>query len=223
MIDKLPILSIETSQNCCGACVYFNENKFFEMSVNSKFSHAEKIFEIIDTVLNSSGLTLNDLGAIAVSSGPGSFTGLRIGMSAAKGVGFGALLPIIAVPTFEALAFQLSNTLNDGTEFVIANKVNSEEIYFAKFKVKANNYIFARDLQIVKSAYDVLIDENCLVYGNAAFKNIPAEKIINISYPKPEYVAKWARQFYKEELRFDYDFLEPNYFKNFIVKEKSNV
>jgi hypothetical protein len=101
--------------------------------------------------------------------------------------------------------------------------VNIEEVYFAKFKVKANNYIFARDLQIVKSADDVLINENCLVYGNAAFKNIPAEKIINISHPKPEYVAKWARQFYKEELRFDYDFLEPNYFKNFIVKEKSNV
>ena len=99
MLNKLPILSIETSQNCCGACVYFNENKFFEMSVNSKFSHAEKIFEIIDTVIKSSGVALHDLGAIAVSSGPGSFTGLRIGMSAAKGVGFGASLPIIAVPT----------------------------------------------------------------------------------------------------------------------------
>ena len=223
MIDKLPILSIETSQNCCGACVYFDENKFFEMRVNSKYSHAEKIFEIIDTVLNSSGLTLNDLGAIAVSSGPGSFTGLRIGMSAAKGVAFGASLPIIAVPTFEALAFQLSNALKNGTEFVIANKVNSEEIYFAKFKVKANNYIFAQDLQIVKSTEDNLISEDCLVYGNAVFKNISAGKIINISYPKSEYVAKWAKQFCKDELRFDYDFLEPNYFKNFIVKEKSNA
>jgi tRNA threonylcarbamoyladenosine biosynthesis protein TsaB len=223
MLSKLPILSIETSQNCCSACVYFDENKFFEMSVNSKYSHAEKIFEIIDTVIKSSGLTLRDLRAIAVSSGPGSFTGLRIGMSAAKGVGYGASLPIIAVPTFEAIAFQLSNALNDGTEFVIANKVNSEEIYFAKFKVKANNYIFVQDLQIVKSIEDNLITEDCLVYGNAVFKNIPVGKIINISYPKSEYVAKWAIQFYKAELRFDYDFLEPNYFKNFIVKEKSNV
>ena len=223
MLNKLPILSIETSQNCCSACVYFDENKFFEMSINSKYSHAEKIFEIINTVIKSSGLLLNDLGAIAVSSGPGSFTGLRIGMSAAKGVGFGASLPIIAVPTFEALAFQLSNALKNGTEFVIANKVNSDEIYFAKFKVKANNYIFARDLQIVKSTEDNLISEDCLVYGNATFKNIPAGKIINISFPKSEYVAKWAKQFYKDKLRFDYDFLEPNYFKNFIVKEISNA
>ena len=142
MLDNLPILSIETSQSCCGACVYFDENKFFEMSVNHKNVHAEKIFEIIDSVIKSSGITLKDLGAIAVSSGPGSFTGLRIGMSAAKGIGFGASLPIIAVPTFEALAYQLSNTLKDGTEFVIANNVNSEEIYFAKFQVKSNNYIF---------------------------------------------------------------------------------
>jgi len=223
MFNKLPILSIETSQNCCSACVYFDENKFFEMSVNSKYSHAEKIFEIIDTVIKSSELLLNDLGVIAVSSGPGSFTGLRIGMSAAKGLGFGASLPIITVPTFEALAFQLSNTLKNGTEFVIANKVNSEEIYFAKFKVKSNNYIFARELQIVKSTEDSLINEDCLVYGNAIFKNIPAGKIINISYPKSEYVAKWAIQYYKDEFRLDYDFLEPYYLKNFIVKERSNA
>ena len=93
---------------------------------------------------------LKNISAVAVSSGPGSFTGLRIGMSAAKGLAFGVSLPIISVPTFEALAFQLSNGLADGTEFIIANKVNSEEIYFAKFKVKSNNYIFAQDLQIVK-------------------------------------------------------------------------
>lgn len=220
MLDQLPILSLETSQSCCGACVYFDESKFFEMSVNFKNTHAEKIFEIIDSVIKASGVSLNDLGAIAVSSGPGSFTGLRIGMSAAKGIAFGASLPIVPVPTFEALAFQLSNQLNNGTEFVIANKVNSEEIYFAKFKVRANNYIFTQDLQTVKASDQIVIEKECLIYGNATFSSEPINRVLAVSSPKPEYVAKWAKHFGKNELRFDFDFLEPNYFKNFEVKDK---
>jgi len=118
------------------------------MNINFKNSHAEKIFEIIDSVIKTSGVRLNNLGVVAVSTGPGSFTGLRIGMSAAKGIAFGASLPIVPVPTFEALAFQLSNHLNDGTEFIIANKVNLKEIYFAKFKVRTNNYIFTQDCRL---------------------------------------------------------------------------
>jgi len=221
MLDKLPILSIETSQSCCGACVYFDENKFFEMNVNLKNSHAEKIFEIIDSVIKASGILLKDLKALAVSAGPGSFTGLRIGMSAAKGIAFGASLPIIPVPTFEALAFQLSNQLNDGTEFAIANKVNSEEIYFAKFKVRANNYIFARVLEIVKASDQINIEKDCPVYGNASFSSKPVNQKRAINSPKPEYVAKWAKCFGNDVLKNDFDFLEPNYLKKFIVRDKT--
>ena len=220
MLSRLPILSIESSQSCCGACVFFNDNKFYEMSVNLKNSHAEKIFNIIDSVIKASGISLKDISAVAVSCGPGSFTGLRIGMSAAKGLAFGASLPIIPVPSFEALAFQISKGLSNGTEFIITNKVNSEEAYFAKFKVISNNYIFTKDLQIVKSTDDILTGENCLVYGNASFKNFPAENILSASYPKPEYVAKWAYYFSNDDLRFDFDYLEPNYLKEFIVKGK---
>ena len=208
MLDKLPILSIETSQSCCGACVYFDENKFFEMNVNLKNSHAEKIFEIIDSVIKASGILLKDLKALAVSAGPGSFTGLRIGMSAAKGIAFGASLPIIPVPTFEALAFQLSNQLKDGT-------------YFAKFKVRANNYIFARVLEIVKASDQINIEKDCPVYGNASFSSEPVNQKRAINSPKPEYVAKWAKYFGNEILKNEFDFLEPNYLKKFIVRDKT--
>jgi tRNA threonylcarbamoyladenosine biosynthesis protein TsaB len=221
MPNNSPILSIETSQSSCGACIYFDENKFFEMNVNFKNSHAEKIFGIIDDVIKASGIMLTDLRAIAVSAGPGSFTGLRIGMSAAKGIAFGASLPIIPVPTFEALAYQLSNQLDDGTEFIIANKVNLEEIYFAKFKVKANNYIFARHLQIVKAFDQILYEDDCLIFGNALFISTAANRVRPIISPKAEYVAKWAKILGNSRLSYDYDFLEPNYLKNFIVKDKT--
>lgn len=215
---RLPILSIETSQSNCGACVYFSESNFIEMNVHLKNVHAEKIFEIIDTVIKSSKISIHDLGVVAVSSGPGSFTGLRIGMSAAKGIAYGANLPIIAVPTFEAFALQISKSLKDGSEFIIANKVNSDEIYFAKFQVKANNYIFVRDLEIIKSDYE--LDDGSLIFGNAIFNNSKNYFVGKIDSPKPEYVANWAENLGINNLFYEFDYLEPNYLKNFIVKEK---
>ncbi len=220
MIDKLPILAIETSQSGCGACVYFDKEKFYEMCICQKYAHSEKVFEVVNSVIKVAGIKLSDLKVVAVSAGPGSFTGLRIGMSAAKGLACGASLPIVPVPTFEALAFQLSNQLDNGTEFIIANYVNSEEVYFAKFQVRANSYIFVQDLQIVKLTDNILNNVNCLVYGNASFNNFHVKNVIPISFPSPKYVAQWAYDNGQDKLISDFDFLEPNYLKNFIVKEK---
>ena len=85
MIEFLPLLAIETSDNICSACIYFNDEKYFSTKVILKHSHSEKIFDVIDSVISQSGILKNEVKSIAVSAGPGSFTGLRIGMAAAKG------------------------------------------------------------------------------------------------------------------------------------------
>lgn len=218
MLDRLPILAIETSQSNCGACVFFDDEKFFELNLNFKNLHAEKIYEVIDSALKLSGVGINQIGSIAISAGPGSFTGLRIGMSAAKAIAFGAALPIIPVPTFEAIAFQLAFYFDNETEFVIANKVNSEEIFTAKFKVKSNSYIFVQEVEIVKLTNSLFRNEDCKIIGNINEKNNLEKSIIPISYPKAEFVAKWALYFGINKLLFDFDLLEPNYLKKFLVK-----
>lgn len=216
--DK-PILSIETSGNLCGACVYFSDEKYFETRLNLKNSHSEKLFEQIDFVIKSSGIKITDLKCIAVSAGPGSFTGLRIGMSAAKGLAFGASLPIVPVPTFEALALQISNHSNDESVFSIANKVNMEELYFAKFKIKDNNYIFVENLQIINKKDFELYNQKDVVFGNSLVDSNSNSHYV-LSSPNPFCVAKWCKLFGEPLLTFEYDYLEPNYFKNFIVKGK---
>ncbi|MEJ2616745.1 MAG: tRNA (adenosine(37)-N6)-threonylcarbamoyltransferase complex dimerization subunit type 1 TsaB [Ignavibacteriaceae bacterium] len=118
MFNNKPILALETSQNLCSACVFYSDSKFFEMNFKLKNAHAEKLFESIEHVMNSAGIGTIDIGAIAISAGPGSFTGLRIGMSAAKGMAYGASIPIIPVPTFEALSLQVCNYLPDNREFI---------------------------------------------------------------------------------------------------------
>lgn len=218
-----PILSIETSGNLCGVSIYVDDTKFYTVNIFQKNAHAEKLFEGIEAAMKTASLSLKDLCAVAVSAGPGSFTGLRIGMSAAKGLAFGSGLPIIPVPTFDALALQISSYLEDGAEFIIANKVNIEEIYFAKFKVNSNSYIFVEDLKIINREELLSGAGDHLVFGTACINCIGSNFRPDVSVPDPFYVAKWSRLFGQDKALLDYDYLEPNYLKNFIIKERKNA
>jgi tRNA threonylcarbamoyladenosine biosynthesis protein TsaB len=217
-LENKPILAIETSGSQCGIAIYFNDDRYFVVNLKEKQSHSEKLFPALDSVLSLAGVSLEDLYAIAVSSGPGSFTGLRIGMSAAKGLAVGSGLPIIPVPTFDALALQISAGKKEGEIFKIANKVNIDEVYYAGFQVKSNNYIFVEKLQIIRAEELERVSGDAVVYGTAVYD----EKRF-ISAPDPVYVAKWGKLFGNDYIRKDYDYLEPDYLKNFIVKERKNA
>lgn len=216
MNEKKPILSIETSQKNCGVCLYFNPEKYFEFSFRLKNAHSEKIFELIDKLFQTAGYPLQEVGSVAVSSGPGSFTGLRIGMSAAKGLAFGSSLPVIPVPTFEAIALQVCDFFPEGTQFSVANKVNAEEVYFAKFQIKGNNYIFVEKLSIIKQSD--LEKTNNLIFGNAINYTQDNKSEFEFSAPSARYIAKWAEKFGNDKLTYNYDYLEPDYLKELIIK-----
>jgi len=212
--EEKPILAIETSNEICGAAILFNEEKFAETNLKIKHIHSEKILEVVESVLKITNIKLNDCKAIAVSSGPGSFTGLRIGMSTAKGLAFGANLPIIPVPTFDALAFQISKSIPENSGFIIANRVNLEELYYAKFIKQNNNYNFVDELQVIhKEELESKKENEILIFGNAE------GTIHNFSSPNASSIAKWAYLFGKDLLNYNFDFLEPNYLKNFVTKQ----
>jgi tRNA threonylcarbamoyladenosine biosynthesis protein TsaB len=211
-MNNKPILAIETSQSLCSTCIYYDDNHFYQSEINLKNAHAEKIFTLIDNVITTAGISFSSLGAVAVSAGPGSFTGLRIGMSAAKGIAFGAGLPVIPVPTFEALALKISSFLSENTEFVIANKVNMEELYYARFQVKNNSFIFTENLEIIRKEELDSYSPDLLFYGNGVGYD-------RISAPDSFYIAKLSRISGLNPIH-DFDNLEPGYLKNFIIKEK---
>jgi tRNA threonylcarbamoyladenosine biosynthesis protein TsaB len=212
MNDK-PLLALETSQSICSVCIFFNDEHYFEASMSLKNAHAEKIFELIDGVLRTSGISLENLEAVAVSAGPGSFTGLRIGMSAAKGIAYGLEIPVISVPTFEAMALEISTYLPEGSDFAILNKVNMDEVYFAGFKVIDNSYIFTEKLEIVNKTALNLKNSGRIYFGNAVNSSISA--------PGSKYIAKWGRKSGTKISPEEIDNIEPFYLKNFIIKEKN--
>ena len=220
MKSFLPLLAIETSDNICGACIYFDDEKYFSSKIILKHAHSEKLFEVVENVIKQALISKKDLKAIAVSAGPGSFTGLRIGMAAAKGMAQALQIPIISVPTFEALAFQISSYLPENSSFNIINKVGRDELYFAEFQIKANSYIFKQELKIVPNSVENSFKNEDLIFGNLFELKSNNNNYKKISAPNPIYVAKWAVKFGLDKANFDVDFIEPNYLKDFIVKEK---
>lgn len=218
MNETYPVLAIETSGLSCGVSLYFSDEKYFSSTINLKHSHSEKLFEIIEFLFKQAVTKRNEIRFVAVSTGPGSFTGLRVGLAAAKGIASAAGVPIVGVPTFEALAYEISTYETRETEIIIANKVNNDEVYCGKFKISTNSYIFTDQLTILPIKELKNVAGSCKIYGNVTAEIYGSTKIIVKSSPSAEYIAKWALIFGKDKLIFDYDYFEPLYVKNFIVK-----
>lgn len=212
-----PILAIETSDELCSAAVMLDENSFAEFNFKKKFVHSEKLMPMIADLLKQAELSVSELTAIAISLGPGSFTGLRIGLTVAKGLAAGSNLPIIPVPTFDALAFQLSPQILTGSSFVIANNANINEIYAAKYISSVNDYEVVNEaILLEKSDFNEFKNEGDLLFGNFSTN----QSAFYSASPNASSVAKWAYIFGKDLVTFDHDYLEPNYLKKFVVKVK---
>ena len=102
----MTVLGIETATSVCGVALVREDAALAERSLNIGTHHAERLLPMIREVLEQVGLALREVDGVAVSIGPGSFTGLRIGLSTAKGLCWSAGLPLIAVPTLAAFAAQ---------------------------------------------------------------------------------------------------------------------
>lgn len=104
----MKILGIDSSGLVASAAVTVDDLLVSEFTVNNKQTHSQTLLPMIDRVVAMSGISLEELDGIAVSAGPGSFTGLRIGSSTAKGMALALGKPIIPVPTLEGLAYRLA-------------------------------------------------------------------------------------------------------------------
>jgi len=129
------ILALDTTGFKCGTAVW-DESIVSVIETEEKLRHNEIVLNQIQKLLNDNKKALTDLTAVAVSSGPGSFTGLRVGMSVAKSLCWSLELPLIAIPTLEGLA----NTVPEGIDSVVAiMPARSDEVYWSHF-VKQNNH-----------------------------------------------------------------------------------
>jgi tRNA threonylcarbamoyladenosine biosynthesis protein TsaB len=129
------ILCIETTTKTCAIGVAVDGCiSALREDHSSAYSHAEQLHRFIEEVVSETQITYNEFDAIAVSKGPGSYTGLRIGVSAAKGMAFAKNIPIIAVDPLKALAAQVAHEADAGTLLIAMIDARRMEVFCAGFK-----------------------------------------------------------------------------------------
>lgn len=135
------VLAIETATTVCAAAVVSGGRILAEASLREKYVHAERLMTQIDGVLRQSGIMLDRLDGIAVSIGPGSFTGLRIGLSVAKGLAFASGKRLVAVSTLQALAQRAIDEgfVEENASILAALDVRRNEVYCRWFKAIAGD------------------------------------------------------------------------------------
>ena len=220
------ILNIETTTTNCSVSLSFEgETLVLKEDYNNNYSHAERLHVYIEDVLREAKVSRGQLNAIAVSKGPGSYTGLRIGVSAAKGLCYALNIPLISISTLKALAHQVKNTKGWIIPLLDARRM---EVYSA---VLDNNYSLIRDIQaqvIEENSFNEYLEMGEVYFiGNGVVKTSsllshPNAKFLEGKLPSANEMSYLAYEKYKKRDIEDVAYFEPFYLKDFIaIKPKS--
>lgn len=170
------ILSLETSSTNCSVALGI-DGKLVSIREESsqKFSHAEKLHVFIEEVLNDADFEMSKLDAIAVSKGPGSYTGLRIGVSAAKGLCFALGIPLISVPTLEVLIAEIEP--EEDCFIIPLIDARRLEVYSAVFDFNKNQIRETKAEILTENSFEKYLDQKKTIFigdGVSKFKAICA-------------------------------------------------
>ncbi|MCC8410156.1 tRNA (adenosine(37)-N6)-threonylcarbamoyltransferase complex dimerization subunit type 1 TsaB [Mucilaginibacter sp. UR6-1] len=225
------ILQIETATTACSVAIAVNGEVIAVKTVNQRNIHAEVITLFIDELLSDAGIAHNALDAVAVSAGPGSYTGLRIGISTAKGLCFALDKPLIAVETLEAMTQGfISSGLVDitkGTLLCPMIDARRMEVYTAIFNAGGNRLKETSAEIIDVDSYAAELANNQVVFfgdGAPKFQDVltHANAIIAPEFiNSAAYLTKAALQKFKAGQFEDVAYYEPFYLKDFIAGKKA--
>lgn len=221
------ILNIETSTNVCSVAVSEDGVCIFELQDCSGPNHAERLGSFVDEAISFTDNHAIPLDAVAVSSGPGSYTGLRIGVSMAKGICYGRDIKLIAVPTLELLSVPvLLHNNNIPEDALLAPMLDARrmEVYSQVFDrgLKAKNSLEAKVID-EKSFKEYLDKGPVYFFGNGAskckdmIKHNNAHFIDNIE-PLAKYMFPLAEKRFLNDRFEDVAYFVPTYLKDFVAK-----
>lgn len=218
------ILNIETAtKNCSVALAKNGETILFKEMAEQGFSHAEKLHLFIEEIIKEAGISFSDLSAVAVSQGPGSYTGLRIGVSAAKGLCYALEIPLISVDTLTILANQLQIEKGIIIPMIDARRM---EVYSAIFNAKKE---MIREVQaeiLTDSSFSDIEDAVYFVGdSNEKAKTILSKSNFNfvdtIFYPSANEMSAISYKKFLNNSFEDVAYFEPYYLKDFMLQTKS--
>ena len=218
------ILNIETSTTVCSIAIGVDGKVVSVNEINDGYSHAEEIEGLVSISLKDANLEMADLDAISVSKGPGSYTGLRIGVSLAKGLCFGLSIPLISVPTLGSMAYHPKLEKYKNELRVPMLDARRMEVY---------SCVLTPQLEIVSETEAVVIDEksyenylrnNEVVFFGPGMEKCKKElsvhqgaKFQDDIMPSAQQMVSVSDEKYRESEFEDVAYFEPFYLKNFVA------
>jgi tRNA threonylcarbamoyladenosine biosynthesis protein TsaB len=214
------ILCIETATTNCSVALSVNGSVIALKEDNSsQYSHAERLHSFIEQVMVEAGINKNELDAIAVSKGPGSYTGLRIGVSATKGLCYALDKPLISIPTLESLACQVSEPSGIRVTMLDARRM---EVYSAVFSSEGKEIRNTKAEVLTSDSFIEFLDKGTVHFiGNGVekFEKICNHKnfiFVKDKLPSAKEMGHLAELKYNKNLFEDVAYFEPYYLKDFI-------
>lgn len=218
------ILCIETSTTSCSVALAKNGQVIALRENNDGMNHSVLTAPYIDEVLKEYNITAQELDAVAVSMGPGSYTGLRIGVSIAKGLCYGAKIPLISIPTLQALTVKAAEQTKD-TDALYIPMIDARrmEVYTAIFNADGKQITETKAIIVEPNFYEDYINQNRVyLFGNGSGKTkeiltSPNVKFIENVEASATGCAPIAEAKFKNSEFEDVAYFEPFYLKDFIA------
>ncbi|RIV35467.1 tRNA (adenosine(37)-N6)-threonylcarbamoyltransferase complex dimerization subunit type 1 TsaB [Flagellimonas lutimaris] len=219
------ILHLETATTNCSVSISKDDEIVVLKENNAaSYSHSEQLHVFIKEALKEASLSFSDLDAVAISKGPGSYTGLRIGVSAAKGICFSLDIPLISIPTLQSMARQVD--LKPGELVIPALDARRMEVYSCVYN---NNYQEVRETraEIIneESFVEYLGENEVYVVGSGAEKCRGVLQHPNFIFdesvvPSAEDMVSMAFEKFESKQFEDVAYFEPYYLKDFVLQQK---
>jgi len=226
------ILNLETATTVCSVSLAKDGKLIALKEINGNYSHAENLTLFVEDVFKQAGLKLNDVDAIAVSKGPGSYTGLRIGVSTAKGLCYALDKPLIAINTLQHMAFAITNNIlhiipPPKTLYCPMIDARRMEVYCALFD-EDNNFVMPTAALIIDehSFDEYLKDYVICFFGDGAAKCkqvLSADKnalFIEDIFPSAKNMILLSEEAFNKNQFEDVAYFEPFYLKDFVAGKK---
>jgi len=222
------ILHVETSTELCSVAISHGARCLAIRENSEGRNHAALLTVFIDDLLNANNISTNQLDAIAVSSGPGSYTGLRIGLSTAKGLCYGGNTPLISVSTLQTMSmgFALQNDIADSALLCPMIDARRMEVYTALYDREGRQIENISAEIITEQSFESWLDKHQIYFfGNGAAKCRPTITHPNAVFSEnfthsALYMIQPALQAYNNNQFEDIAYFEPYYLKDFIAGPK---
>lgn len=218
------ILNIETAtKNCSVSLAKNGETVLCKEIAEQGYSHAEKLHVFIEEILKESGIGAKDLGAISISKGPGSYTGLRIGVSTAKGLCYALGIPLIAVDTLQVLAKKAAVQNGLIVPMIDARRM---EVYSAVFDVNHNKIREVQAEILKEESYSEMTEDiyfigDCQEKCKTVLTKDNFHFIPEIIFPSANEMSALSYKKFTENDFVDVAYFEPFYLKDFMIHTKN--